>query len=94
MSSLRITVRKNPKNTNLANYYYDEVSKEFVEHFLGIDFEMFCLKFEAFAMLGLSDIGRNENKKKTYMKTIIRNMIRLQLRESCISPAVIGVLTV
>ena len=46
-----------------------------------MDFDVFAVKFEAFAMLGYGKMGETDNERRTNLKVMVRNMVRSSLRE-------------
>jgi hypothetical protein len=54
-SSLVITVQTEADQANGPLYTADNVTWDFIEVVLGMEFDAFCLKFEAYAMGSIQD---------------------------------------
>lgn len=53
MSSFFVTARTSTEHTNTPDYYVHVIAKAFIETVLGMTVEDFCMKFDAFSLLGI-----------------------------------------
>ncbi|KAH8107283.1 hypothetical protein DFH11DRAFT_1549790 [Phellopilus nigrolimitatus] len=82
VSSMRVTVRRRPGQSVRPSYCVDAISKKFVEVCLGIVWDDFVLRYEAYSVSGLAGVAQKENGRKTILKRSIWNSMRMSLRRA------------
>lgn len=95
MASFFVTSRTSSEQTNAPDYYVHITAQSFIETVLGMTVEDFCMKFDAFSILGLrgliwilfryylitipSGLAKNDNEHQTLLKKRIHLLIAADL---------------
>ncbi|KAH8109881.1 hypothetical protein DFH11DRAFT_1730786 [Phellopilus nigrolimitatus] len=86
-SSLLIVARRSAHSTYSPYYTADDSARNFIELGLGISLHEFCTKFEAYALMGLDGIAKNDNQRRTLLKRHLRMLVKMGLRNITGKPA-------